>query len=62
MAAALLDPLCPPQARDCARSDIGAVAAGKYADLIAVDGDPLKDISVLEHVRFVMKNGTVYKQ
>ncbi len=62
VAAALLDPLCPPQARECAGSDIGAVAAGKYADLIAVDGDPLKDISLLEHVRFVMKAGVVYKQ
>ena len=62
VAAALLDPLCPPQARDCAGSDIGAVAAGKHADLIAVDGDPLKDISLLEHVRFVMKAGVVYKQ
>ncbi len=62
VAAALLDPLCPPQARDCAGSDLGAVAAGKFADLIAVDGDPLKDISLLEHVRFVMKGGVVYKQ
>ena len=62
VAAALLDPLCPPQARDCAGSDLGGIAAGKYADLIAVDGDPLKDISLLQHVRFVMKNGTVYKQ
>jgi imidazolonepropionase-like amidohydrolase len=62
VAAALLDPLCPPQARDCAGSDVGAVAAGRYADLIAVDGDPLKDISQLEHVRFVMKSGVVYKQ
>ena len=62
VAAALLDPLCPPQARDCAGSDLGALAAGKYADLIAVDGDPLKDISLLEHVRFVMKGGVVYKQ
>ena len=62
VAAALLDPLCPPQARDCPGSDIGAIAPGKYADLIAVDGDPLKDISLLEHVRFVMKAGVVYKQ
>jgi imidazolonepropionase-like amidohydrolase len=35
---------------------------GKYADVIAVAGDPLQDISVLEHVQFVMKDGKVYKQ
>ena len=62
VAAALLDPLCPPQARECPGSDLGVVAPGKYADLIAVDGDPLKDISILEHVRFVMKGGAVFKQ
>jgi imidazolonepropionase-like amidohydrolase len=36
---------------------VGAIEAGKFADLIAVDGDPLKDISVLQHVTFVMKGG-----
>src|SRR6266436_2356409 len=40
----------------------GSIAAGKSADIIAVDGDPLADIRELEHVRFVMKEGTVYKQ
>jgi imidazolonepropionase-like amidohydrolase len=40
---------------------IGAIAAGMDADLIAVDGDPLKDISALRRVMFVMKNGVVYK-
>ena len=44
-------------------SDIlGSIAPGKYADVIAVAGDPLQDISVLEHVQFVMKDGKVYKQ
>jgi len=41
--------------------EIGSIKAGKYADLIAVSGDPLKDISLLENVEFVMKNGRVYK-
>jgi imidazolonepropionase-like amidohydrolase len=42
--------------------EIGSVKPGMLADLIAVDGDPLKDISVIEQVKFVMKGGTVYKQ
>jgi imidazolonepropionase-like amidohydrolase len=41
--------------------DIGSIKAGKYADLIAVAGDPLTDIRLLENVQFVMKDGTVYK-
>jgi imidazolonepropionase-like amidohydrolase len=44
------------------RSDeLGTVQPGKHADLIAVEGDPLQDVSALEHVRFVMKDGVVYK-
>jgi len=41
--------------------DIGTIAPGKRADLIAVAGDPLADVSVLEKVAFVMKDGVVYK-
>ena len=37
------------------------VAAGAYADIVAVSGDPLQDVKELENVRFVMKNGTVFK-
>jgi imidazolonepropionase-like amidohydrolase len=40
----------------------GSITAGKSADIIAVNGDPLADIHVLEHVQFVMKEGKVYKQ
>ena len=41
--------------------ETGAVAPGYFADVIAVEGDPLEDISVLENVVFVMKGGHVYK-
>lgn len=40
---------------------IGAVEAGYYADLVAVQGDPLTDVAVLEHVGFVMKGGVVVR-
>ena len=40
---------------------VGAVEPGKFADLIAVSGDPLADITEMTHVRFVMKGGVVYK-
>lgn len=42
-------------------SKIGSIASGKFADIIAVQGNPLDNISLLEHVSFVMKGGVVYK-
>ena len=44
-----------------AKGELGAIAAGAYADIIAVNADPLKDINALENVKFVMKNGVVYR-
>jgi len=42
--------------------DVGTVAVGKRADIVAVTGDPLQNIQVLEHVDFVMKDGKVFKR
>ena len=43
------------------QGQIGSVAPGAYADIVAVQGDPLRDIGVLKHVGFVMKDGQVFK-
>jgi imidazolonepropionase-like amidohydrolase len=43
------------------RKDIGVIEAGRFADIIAVKGDPTQDITLLENVDFVMKGGEVYK-
>lgn len=43
-------------------NEIGSIKPGQYADIIAVEGDPLTDIRVLENVQFVMKDGKIYKQ
>jgi len=42
--------------------ELGRIEEGKLADLIAVEGNPLEDVSVLQDVRFVMKEGVVYKE
>jgi imidazolonepropionase-like amidohydrolase len=42
--------------------DVGVIAPGAYADVIAVSGDPLKDVGVLKNVVFVMKDGAVFKK
>ena len=44
-----------------AQGEIGVIAPGAYADVIAVAGDPVKDIKELKRVRFVMKDGSVFK-
>ena len=48
--------------RSCRLEDrIGTITVGKLADIIAVEGNPLADITELERVHFVMKGGTVYR-
>lgn len=42
-------------------ADVGTLQAGRYADVIAVDGDPLSNVKVLENVNFVMKGGAIVK-
>ena len=43
------------------KGKIGVIATGAYAEVIAVSGDPLRDVGELEHVRFVMHNGSIFK-
>ena len=43
------------------QNDVGSIAPGKYADVVAVKGNPLADISLLEKIDFVMKGGEIYK-
>jgi imidazolonepropionase-like amidohydrolase len=43
------------------KGELGVVAPGAYADIIAVSGDPLKDVRELANARFVMKSGNVFK-
>jgi imidazolonepropionase-like amidohydrolase len=45
-----------------ATAKVGSIEPGRFADIIAVSADPLKDITELERVQFVMKGGVVYKE
>lgn len=44
------------------QNEVGTIEAGKLADIVAVPGDPLADVSLMEKVEFVMKGGTIYKR
>jgi imidazolonepropionase-like amidohydrolase len=44
------------------REQVGSIEVGKFADVVAVDGDPLSDAKVFGKVVFVMKDGVIYKQ
>jgi imidazolonepropionase-like amidohydrolase len=44
------------------QDQIGSIEVGKLADIVAVPGDPMKDITVLQKVDFVMKGGIIYKR
>ena len=44
------------------QNEVGQLRPGYYADVIAVPGNPLEDITAVEHVQFVMKGGVVYKE
>jgi imidazolonepropionase-like amidohydrolase len=44
------------------KGDLGVIAPGAYADIIAVNGDPLANIDALKNTAFVMKDGSVFKQ
>ncbi|MGH8112667.1 MAG: amidohydrolase family protein [Rhodanobacteraceae bacterium] len=43
-------------------NDFGSLSVGKYADVVAVPGNPLEDVALLKKIDFVMKQGVVYKQ
>jgi imidazolonepropionase-like amidohydrolase len=42
-------------------TEVGTIAAGKYADIVAIKGNPLADVTLLQKIDFVMKGGEVYR-
>ena len=44
------------------KDSLGTIEAGKLADIVAVPGDPLSDVSLMEKVDFVMKDGMIYRK
>jgi imidazolonepropionase-like amidohydrolase len=44
------------------QNEVGTIEAGKLAEIVAVPGDPLADVSLMEKVEFAMKGGAVYKR
>ncbi len=44
------------------KGDIGVIAPGAFADVVAVEGDPLANVEALKTVKFVMKDGAVFRQ
>ncbi len=61
VAGSLLDPPCSPEQADCPRGQLGVIAPKAFADLIAVEGDPTRDIRALAKVKWVMKAGAVIR-
>lgn len=59
-AGTLLTELCAPDQKTCARDKIGVIAPDAFADLIAVDGNPIDDLRVLAKIKLVMKGGVVF--
>lgn len=61
VAGSLLDPRCAPEEATCPRDQLGVIAPNAFADLIAVEGDPTRDVRTLSKVRWVMKAGAVVR-
>jgi len=59
---AVLKAVTSGNAKLLALRDVGVIKEEKLADLVAVEGNPTNDIKVLRNVKFVMKNGQIYKQ
>ena len=61
VSSATVDAATGRAAEEMGRADVGAIVPGRYADMVAVKADPLKDITVLEAIDHVMKGGAVVR-